>query len=205
MMALHGGSSSGADAGSASAAGGLALAPTADPTALLVKWLLHDFATPIATMMTASELLGPVADEEINGLVHDAAKRLGARLRLVRAALAPGEAPMGAAALERLLRDGLDGTPVDWQRAPQDTDGATAAMIAGSALLLADIRRDAALTITDRGVRWGTPSALPETVGSALVGAPATDSRSALAARVVAATLRAGHHLTATADGLAWA
>ena len=97
---------------------------------LLVKWLTHDFATPIATVMTASELLGDVADAEINGLVADAAKRLGGRLQLVRAAMAPGSGPMGAAGFEKLLRAGLHDTPLTFAMAADHvSDGAHAAVM----------------------------------------------------------------------------
>ena len=68
---------------------------------LFVKWLTHDLATPIATVMTASELLGDQPDPEINGLVQEGAARLGARLRLIRTAFAPGNAPIAGPALAR--------------------------------------------------------------------------------------------------------
>jgi hypothetical protein len=175
---------------------------------LLVKWLTHDFATPIATVMTASELLGDVADAEINGLVSDAARRLGARLRLVRAALAPGDSPIGGAALETLIRAGIEGTALSWDRSNDEstsaTDGRYAAIIAGAAMLLADVRRGQALTVTATGVRYATPAALPDAVAAALAGGPATDSRSAVAAMLAAAADRAELVLTVTADGITW-
>ncbi len=172
---------------------------------LIVKWLTHDFASPIATVMTASELLSDEPDAEINGLVQDGAKRLGARLRLVRAALAPGDAPVGGAALERLVRDGVDGTPIDWQRAAADTDGPQGAVIAGSVLLLADLRRSQPLTITATGANWAAPHALPAPVAAALAGAAPVDGRSALAAMLAATAARAGLALHVTETGLRWA
>jgi hypothetical protein len=173
---------------------------------LLIKWLTHDFATPIATVMTASELLGNVADAEINGLVADAAKRLGGRLQLVRAAMAPGSGPMGAAGIEKLLRAGLDSTPLTLA-IPADhvSDGAHTAVIACAALLLADLRRGQPLTIAATRIDWATPAALPDAVAAALAGAPATDSRSAVAEMLVGAAARAGVALTATETGVAWA
>ena len=171
---------------------------------LLVKWLTHDFATPIATVMTASELLGDTPDAEINGLVQDGARRLAARLRLVRAALAPGDAPIGGTALERMIRDGIDGTPIRLESPGNDADGAAAAVIAGAAMLLADVRRGQPITVTATGVRWDSPATLPDAVADALMGGPARDGRSAVAAMLAAAASRAGVVLTATADGIAW-
>jgi hypothetical protein len=173
---------------------------------LLVKWLTHDFATPIATVMTASELLGDVADAEINGLVADAAKRLGGRLQLVRAAMAPGSGPMGAAGLEKLLRAGLHDTPVTLA-IPADhvSDGARAAVIACAALLLSDLRRGQPLTIASARIDWATPAPFSDAVAAALAGAPATDSRSSVAAMLADAATRAGLALTVTQTGLAWA
>ena len=175
-----------------------------DLAALLVKWLTHDFASPIATAMTASELLSDTPDAEINELVQDATRRLGARLRLIRAALAPGDAPIGGAALEKMLREGVDGTPIAWAHPPSDTDGGRAAVIAGTALLLADLRRGQPLTITATGIHWASAAPLPDAVAQALTGARASDSRSAVAALLAAAAARAGLVLTATADGIAW-
>jgi hypothetical protein len=175
-------------------------------TPLLVKWLMHDFATPIATVMTASELLGPVADAEINGLVADAAKRLGGRLQLVRAAMAPGSGPMGAAGLEKLLRAGLDATPLSFA-IPADHvgDGAHCAVLACAALLLADLRRGQPLTIAANRIDWATPAAFPDAVGTALAGGPASDSRSAVAAMLIDAAARADVAVTVTETGVTWA
>ena len=174
-----------------------------DLAALLSKWLCHDLATPAATVMTASELLGPVADAEINELVQDGARRLVGRLRLLRAAFGPGGAPMGGKALEKLVRDGLDGTPVDWQH-PADASGDMVALVSGAALLLGDLARGHALVVTANGVRWTAPRTLPEPVVSALAGAVPVDGRAAVAGMVAAAAARGGVALTATADGIGW-
>jgi hypothetical protein len=171
--------------------------------ALLSKWLCHDLATPAATVMTASELLGDEGDAEINGLVQDGAKRLVARLRLIRAAFAPGGGAMAGSALETLVRAGIDGTPLTWSR-PGDASGTTAALVACAALLLADLARSSPITITATGARWDTPRALPDPCIAALAGADPTDSRAAVAAMVAAAAVRAGLVATPTADGLAW-
>ncbi|KPF61856.1 hypothetical protein IP88_15380 [alpha proteobacterium AAP81b] len=174
-----------------------------DTTALMVRWLTHDLASPVATALTASELLGDTADAEINGLVQDAARRLAARLRLVRTAFAPGEAAIGNRALETLIRAGIGDTPLVWAR-DGDCSGAEASLIAGAALLLADLRRAAPLTVADDGVRWGDAWAIPAGVAEALAGGAPGDPRSAVAAMVAAAAARQGASLTATADGIGW-
>ena len=170
---------------------------------LLVKWLTHDLATPIATVMTASELLGDTPDPEINGLVSDGAKRLGARLRLIRAALAPGDAPVGGAAFRKLISEGVEGTALTWA-IPADTPDVPAALIAGAAMLMADVRRGQPLTIAPDSVRWPGAAVFSDAVTAALTGAPAIDSRSAIAEMLVATAARAGVALAIEADGLAW-
>lgn len=172
-------------------------------TRLFVKWLTHDLATPVATVMTASELLGEPADAEINGLVQDGAARLGARLRLIRTAFAPGNSPIAGPALARLIADGT-GARLDWQHSAAGFDGPTAAMIAGAALLLADLRRGEALTITDTAAHWPTAFALPAAVAASLSKTEPTDTRSAVAAMVAASAAAAGFVVTATVDGIAW-
>ena len=174
-------------------------------TPLLVKWLTHDLATPIATVLTASELLSDKPDPEINGLVQEAAARLANRLKLIRAALAPGQAAMSDTALAKLVKTGIDDVQIDWQRAPTDVDGPTAAVIAGAAMLLADIRRGQPLAITGTGVACATPAALPDLVAASLAGAPPEDSRSALAALVLATAKKAGMTIEPSENGLRWA
>lgn len=172
-------------------------------TGLLVRWLTHDLASPVATALTASELLGDRADAEINGLVQDATRRLAARLKLVRAALAPGEGAIGDRALATLVRNGLGETAVDWQRSA-DCTGAEAALIAGAALLLGDSRSGAPLVVGERRVAWATPASLPEPIAAALAGAPPAEPRAALAAMVRAAASRAGVQLATGPDGISW-
>ena len=77
-------------------------------------------------------------------------------------------------------------------------------MIAGAALLLADLRRGEALTITDTAAHWASPFALPDAVTDALKGADPTDTRAAVAAMVAASAAAAGFVVTATVDGIAW-
>lgn len=183
----------------------------------LVRWLTHDLATPTATVLTASELLSDTPDAEINDLVTDGARRLAARLRLIRAALAPGEAAIGGAALVRLISEGIDGTPLVWASgtadATRDAPGGDAAglpaghaaALAGAVMLLADLRRGQPLAIGSASVAWMTlQPPLPAAVAAALAGAAPTDPRSALATMVRAAASRAGLTITLTADGLRW-
>ena len=110
---------------------------------------------------------------------------------------------MAASALEKLVRGGLDGTPLTWAR-PGDASGAEAALVAGAALLLADLSRGSAITVSVAGVYWDSPRALPDACTAALTGNDPADSRAAVAAMVAAAAARAGHVATATADGIAW-
>jgi len=174
-----------------------------DLATYLTKWLCHDLATPAATVMTASELLGAVADPEITGLVQDGAKRLVTRLRLIRAAFGPGGGPMSAAALERLVRDGLGDTPLDWQR-PGDASSDAVALIASAALLLADLARGAPLTVRPNTVHWASPHVRPDTVVEGLNGGAPADARGAVAAMVAVAAARLGVAATVAADGIAW-
>jgi len=170
---------------------------------LLIKWLTHDLAAPIATVMTASELLGDAPDPEINGLVSDGAKRLGARLRLIRAAFAPADAPIGGGAFRKLISEGVEGTPLNWA-IPDDGAGLHAPVIAGAALLMADVRRGQPLTIAADSVRWPGDAAFSDAVAAALAGGPATDSRAAIAEMLVVSATRTGVTLEIAADGLGW-
>jgi hypothetical protein len=179
--------------------------PETDPLApLVVKWLLHDFASPIATMLTASELLGDRADRELNSIVTGSARRLAARLRLVRAALAPGDGPVGGAALVKLLAEGVVNTPVEWAVPASDIGGGMAALIAATVLLLADVRRGTSLVIGATGIAWPSPYALPPGITAALAGEAATDPRAALAAMVLASAGRAGQVLLVGDTGIDW-
>ena len=170
---------------------------------LLSKWLCHDLATPAATIFTASELLGPVGDAEINGLVQNGAQRLVARLRLVRTAFAPGGAPVSGAALERLVRGGIDGTPLLWLH-PTGSTGDMAALIAGAAMLLADLARNTPLIVSCSSVCWDSPRPLPGAVAAALGGADAVDGTSAVAALVAIAATRAGVVAAPIPNGVGW-
>ena len=172
-------------------------------SSLFAKWITHDLATPAATVLTASELLGAHGDAEINDLVHGGAKRLVARLRLVRAAFAPGAAPLAAPALERLIREGIDGTKITWAH-PADASGVEAALIAGATLLLTEMAKGVAVTVLPNGVQWDTQPPAGEALVRAFASLDPTESRAALAAMLLDAGVRAGRTVTATAHGIVW-
>lgn len=169
----------------------------------LVRWLCHDLATPIASVMTASELLDDKPDAEINELIQFGAKRLAGRLRLLRLALGAADGAMGSAALERLIREGLDGTKLDWAFVGDASDGMPA-VVAGSAMLLADLNRTRPLTVTPTAVIVAQGCTWPDSVAAVFAGAEPQCNRGAAAAMVIASARRAGRELTCSANGLAW-
>ncbi len=170
--------------------------------ALVVRWLCHDMATPVATLLTASELLGDTGDAEINGLITAAIRKLSARLRLVRLALGAAGSSMGAAALAKLLHEGLPDTPLtlDLDAAPD----LPASLVSGAALILADISRSAPLVIDAAGARWTNDHPLPETAAKALAGKPEADGRSAMIGLIGAHARSTGWALQAEAAGLSF-
>ena len=172
-------------------------------SSLFAKWITHDLATPAATVLTASELLGAHGDAEINGLVQGGAKRLVSRLRLIRAAFAPGASPLGAAALERLVREGIEGAPITWAY-PGDASGVEAALVAGAALLMTDIAKGVAVTVAPDGVAWNTRLPAGDVLVRAFASLDPTENRAGLAAMVRDAGGRAGRRVTATPLGIAW-
>ncbi len=95
---------------------------------LVMRWLLHDLASPVATMLTASELLGPDEDDELREMVTTGAKRLAARLRLLRLVFASGSSDMAGAALAKLISEAA--YPATW-------DGDTTPLTAGRASAMA--------------------------------------------------------------------
>lgn len=169
----------------------------------LVRWLCHDMATPIASVMTASELLDDTPDAEINELIQFGAKRLSGRLRLLRLALGAADGALSSGALERLIREGLEGTPIDWAFVGDATDGMPA-VVTGCAMLLADLNRTRALTITPTAVIVAQGCTWPDSVAAVFAGAEAQCNRSAVAAMVVAAAHRAGRELSCSTNGLSW-
>lgn len=176
-----------------------------DTTQYLVRWLCHDLATPIASVMTASELLDDeTPDAEINELIQSGARRLTARLRLVRLALGAGESAMASSALHKLVAAGLEGTDVTWDFAGDAVDG-MAPLVAGCALFAADLNRTRAITVAQDGVSVAGGCSWAESVAVAFAGAPPTCNRSAVAAMLVQAAARAGRQLTCSDKGLHWA
>ncbi len=156
----------------------------------IVRWLCHDLATPVATILTASELLGPGEDQEIRDMVTDAAKRLAARLRLIRMALAPSTAEVGGPMLARLVGEGT-GTHATWNGGTDGVGPATAAAIAGVVLGIAAIGVELS---ADEIILAGRPA--PEKLVAAFAGnGAADDNHSALALAVAARALGAGLHL----------
>ena len=170
----------------------------------VVRWLCHDLATPIASVMTASELLdNDMPDAEINDLIQSGAQRLTGRLRLVRLALGAGENAMAGAALGKLVMAGLDSTPVDWGFHGDAEDG-MAPLIAGCAVLVADLNRMRGIRVTTGGVEVPQGCNWPESVAAVFAGAPATDNRSAVAQMLVLTAERAGKRLLCDTNGLRW-
>lgn len=170
----------------------------------VVRWLCHDLATPIASVMTASELLDDVKpDAEINELIISGAQRLTGRLRLVRLALGAGETAMAGGPLGKLVMAGLDGTSVDWQFSGDATDG-MAPLVAGCAMLVADLNRTRPLVVTGDGVTVPQGCNWPDSVAAVFAGAPASDNRSAVAAMLMATATRAGKTLSSDGNGLHW-
>lgn len=177
---------------------------SSEPTQFLVRWLSHDLATPIASVLTASELLDDTTpDPEINELVMSGARRLAARLKLVRLALGAADSALSSVALEKLVRDGLEGTRIDWQF-HGDAAGSLAALLAGCALLTADLNRQRALTISNRGVTTDADCTWPDSVAAVFAGAPASCNRGAVAAMLMAAAARADQNITCYSKGLHW-
>jgi signal transduction histidine kinase len=171
----------------------------------VVRWLCHDLATPIASVMTASELLDDVKpDAEINELIQSGAVRLTGRLRLVRLALGAGETAMAGGPLGKLVMAGLDGTSVDWQFSSDATDG-MAPLVAGCAMLVADLNRTRALRVTADGVEVLQGCAWPDSVAAVFAGEPPSDNRSAVATMLLTTAARAGKTLSCDGKGLHWA
>jgi hypothetical protein len=175
-----------------------------DTTQFLVRWLCHDLATPIASVMTASELLDDhVPDAEINELVTSGARRLSARLRLVRLALGAADSAMSSTALEKLVREGLEGTRISWNFAG-DALGGMASLVACAAVLTADLNRTRALTISNSGIATDGDCKWPDSVAPALAGGPASCNRSAVAALLHTAAQRMDRRISSDSNGLHW-
>lgn len=68
---------------------------------------------------------------------------------------------MAGAPLSKVVMAGLDGTSVDWQFSGDAIDG-IAPLVAGCAMLVADLNRMRALVVTDDGVE--VPQAAPRPI-----------------------------------------
>lgn len=172
----------------------------ASSAALVVRWLCHDLASPVATLLTASELLGDQPDPEINELITAAIRRLSARLRLVRLAMGT-TSPMGTNALEKLIHEGLPDTPMTLSL---PAEAPPASVIVGAALILSDINRAAPQRIDPAGARWTNDHPLPAAVAEALSGSQASDGRSAMIALVAAQAVIGGWRLKPDTSGVAF-
>jgi hypothetical protein len=170
-------------------------------SALVIRWLCHDMATPIATLVTASELLSEQSDHEINELITAAIRKLSARLRLVRLAMG-SQAMLSPQALEKLLTDALQGTTLSltW---PEDCP-IPANVIAGAALIMAELGGPTSIILDANGARWCDDRQLPEAATAALATGRADDARNAMVALVAGQVERAGWRLTPCGNGLAF-
>ncbi len=171
-----------------------------EATARVVRWLCHDMASPIATLLTASELLGGEGDAEINALITAAIRRLSARLKLVRLSLGT-VSTMAAPALQKLLTEALNDTPLIL--AVSDASP-PASIVGAAALILADVNRLAEITIDDSGARWTSGAPLPPLIVEALSGQPGDDPRSHMVALAAAQAKLAGWQLAAAPSGISY-
>ena len=161
----------------------------------LIKWLCHDLATPVATVLTASELLGPDEDQEVRDMVTDGAKRLAARLRLIRAALAPADAAMAGRGLATLVSQGT-GIAAAWAGLDAPVPPAPAALIAGLTLLFGGTM----LQLSEAEVRSEGRPAAAEVVAALAGDAAQTGGRAALASHIAARAAAAGLRLEIAQD-----
>ncbi|WP_416908402.1 MAG: hypothetical protein ACMVO5_01920 [Polymorphobacter sp.] len=137
-----------------------------DPTqsALVARWLCHDLASPIATLLTASELLGDQGDPEINSLITQAIRRLAARLKLVRLAMGSA-AVMSAPPLEKLFAEALPDTSVTLDL---PANAPSANVIAASVLILAELSRTTPISVTAKGAHWTDETPAAKALAAAL-------------------------------------
>jgi hypothetical protein len=177
-------------------------AMTDDRSALVVRWLCHDMATPVATLLTASELMGDSGDPEINDLITAAIRRLSARLKLVRLALGSAST-MSPQALEKIFQDSLTDTPLVLSLS-DEPEAPPSSVIAAAGLLLAELQRNAPLTIDADGARWTPGLPMAEMATLALSGKPDERPRSAMIALIADQSRASGWELQPKADGVAF-
>jgi hypothetical protein len=176
--------------------------PDASPpdASLVVRWLCHDMATPVSTLLTASELLGDSGDAEINALITAAIRKLSARLRLVRLALGTPGSSLTITVLEKVFAEALPDTPVTLSL--DKADGPPVSQIAGAVLILSDLNRLVPITVDGDGARWPEGHRLPDAALQALAGKDGDSARSAMIALVADQNRKAGLVMDADAFGL---
>jgi hypothetical protein len=167
---------------------------------LVVRWLCHDMATPVSTLLTASELLGDSGDAEINGLITAAIRKLSARLRLVRLALGSPGNSLTLPVLEKLFAEALPDTPVTLSLAGADIPPVS--QIAGAVLILSDLNRLAPVMVDAQGARWPEGHSLPEAALQVLAGQGGDTARAAMIALVANQNRKAGLVMDADGAGL---
>jgi len=170
--------------------------------ALVTRWLCHDLATPVATLLTASELMTATGDAEINALITTAIRRLSSRLKLVRMALG-SITEMNSQTLQKLLQEGLGDTPLSITLA-EGPDAPPSNLIAAAGLLLAELQRTTPLTIDTEGARWTGGKPLAESALAALSGKAENTPRDAMMALVAAQAERNGWALEPQLNGVAF-
>jgi len=171
-----------------------------DRSALVMRWFCHDMATPVATLLTASELMGDAADPEINELITAAIRRLAARLKLVRLALG-SVSSMNRQTLEKIFYDALTDTPLTLAL-PEGPDAPPSSVVAGAGLLLSELQRNAPLTIDAEGARWTSAHTIAESAAVALAGNPDDTPRSAMIALIGAQAEAGGWALDLMPNGV---
>jgi hypothetical protein len=111
---------------------------------------------------------------------------------------------MAGGQLEKLVKDGLDGTSIDWSW-EGDAIGGMATLVAGSAMLVADLNRTRPMAVGPNGVSVAPTCTWPDTVAAVFSGSPPVCNRGSVAAMLMQAATRAGKTLTTTPNGLNWA
>jgi|GEM_PF-1133835 len=171
----------------------------APDAAQVARWLCHDMATPIATLLTASELMSGSNDPEINDLIVAAIRKLSARLRLVRMAMG-SQSLLTPAALEKLLAEAMPDTPV--ALAITSHSKVPGSLLAGAALVLSDLDHKAAIRLDDQGAFWTEGDLLPDHAAAALAGGATMSPRGSMMALVAAQAKASGWALAPAPSGL---
>ncbi len=153
---------------------------TGDPNAALIAFICHELAGPAATAQGASELLGAEYDEEINGLVQGAARRLSGLVRLVRTGFGPPAGAIGGVSLAKIAAQASEAEPVSWTGGSDGIDAERAAILSALCLLVA--RPGGPLILSETEVSAPNRRPLDPAVAATLRGDPPEIVRSAAAA-----------------------